>query len=131
MEELHPIPERVKDRKRKTSTSVSGWKKVVAVEVKANPVGIGDILRQFKLYDAYDSSILQSFSVREAEHFVSRQPRLSWVLATPYQLSSLDVEALSRANIRHVFLGPQFDEWCTEQQKARATAGLSKDSFVL
>jgi hypothetical protein len=85
----------------------------VAVEVKVNPIGIGDMVRQFNLYRQYAGSIDY------------------WVLATTFVLSPIDLDSLKRERIRHVLLGPRFEAWCSEQERARADAGPSKDSLVL
>lgn len=76
------------------------------IEVKANPVGIGDVLRQLKLYGTYFSTS-------------GLHPRPAWALATLYDLDAIEAETLARESIHHVRLGEAFDTWCDERERLR------------
>jgi len=71
----------------------------VVVEVKINPTGIGDIIRQFNLYREY---------VRLTD---------AWVLATTYPLDAGQVDTLKQSNIHPILLGEGFQKWHDERAK--------------
>jgi len=75
----------------------------VIVEVKILPVGVGDIIRQLKLYRAH------------AGRYVSG---IGMVVVTAFDLTDTDVEALRSVGIRYAGLGEAFYEWCERQKDA-------------
>ncbi len=74
------------------------------IEVKVNPVGIGDILRQIALYREYCQAT-------------------RWLVATTYPMKTIDVSTLEKSNIGHIQLGELFEEWA-----ARIEAEEPEDS---
>ncbi len=70
----------------------------IAVEVKTNPVGVGDVLRQIKLYRQY------------ADHN-------RWWLVTAFPISPVDLETFHSERIRHLVLGDRFRAWVAEQEQ--------------
>lgn len=80
----------------------------LVIEVKAGPVGVGDVLRQLALYRQYTTAT-------------------AWVLATTYAPSALDVETLRREGIHHIRLGPKFTEWADAQRSATAPPAESEE----
>jgi hypothetical protein len=86
----------------------------VGIEVKIAPVGIGDALRQIKLY---------------REHMgdgYGNDGNARFVLATAYPMESHDVAALKAERITHIRLGPKFDEWVAAR-KAEAASSESPE----
>lgn len=113
--ELRPSPE-----SRPASRKVKVWRpgtipeeqvtrRDVGVEVKANPVGVGDILRQVALYREHAPTFA------------------AWCIATTYAPSALDVQTMRDANIVHVRLGPKFDEWAKAQMQAPTVSADSEE----
>lgn len=64
--------------------------------MKTNPVPIGNVLRQVKLYAEYVEG--------------------KWLLATTYPLGASDVSALNSCGIGHVQLGDRFAAWAAERR---------------
>lgn len=75
----------------------------VLVEVKIQPVAIGDILRQVGLYLHHQSRVLYDSDYVWANHVV---------VATAYDLSVDDVAMLTSKKILHVRLSKDFDSFC-------------------
>lgn len=80
----------------------------LAIEVKITPVGIGEILRQIKLYRQF----------RAADN-------LRWMVATSFPLSANDVAILKGAGVYHVRLGDAFQAWAAAQGTEVADASDS------
>lgn len=80
----------------------------VAIEVKVQRVGVGDILRQMKLYQEYTG-----FPHAGPAH---------WFAVTAYSLSEPEMRALKEAGIRHLRLGARFQEWAQRQSRASVPA---------
>jgi hypothetical protein len=85
-------------------------------EVKINPVPLGDVVRQIKLYKAYSEHI-QGHTGSQAV----------WVLLTHYDLDETDVITLRNEGILHMKLGEGFDRFV----EARKAARKPSESFVL
>lgn len=71
----------------------------IAIEVKINPVGIGEAIRQIKFYRS----------------FVGRNT--TFVLATRYEISQDDSDLLKAESIHHVHLGRAFGKWTADRAK--------------
>lgn len=82
----------------------------LGIEVKIAPVGIGDLIRQIKLYDEY---------VRPNRIGMGRIPYY-WLAATRYELSARDVASLKAEGILHIRLGGPFERWLSEQNTSAA-----------
>jgi hypothetical protein len=82
-----------------------------AVEVKILPIGVGDLLRQVNLYREY-------------------VPDHSWIVVTAYDISPADKAALMAEGVRHLRLGPAFDDWCREQERLRAEAPADSMTYI-
>lgn len=76
----------------------------VGVEVKANPVPIGDVIRQIALYKDYMPG--------------------AWILVTAYELSKMDVDELDRADIKHLLAGDKFHAWLEAKKKEVAPEAM-------
>jgi|GEM_PF-5009603 hypothetical protein len=86
--------------------SESGVVYRLLIEVKITPTPIGDIMRQFALYDQHlFNSVAATYP-----------PRL--VLASAFDLTQSDVETLRLKSIHHIRLGPKFDVYCADRLKA-------------
>lgn len=83
---------------------------VVAIEVKAGPVGTGDLLRQVKLYREYEEQLRNG-----------RAP-VSWMVAGCFKFTETQANALRQERIHVVSLGPLFDEWAERQRTDRTIA---------
>jgi hypothetical protein len=70
--------------------------KEVGIEVKVTPAGIGDVIRQIKLYRSYSC-------IR------------TWIVATAYQITRADLEFLKNERFKHVYLGEHFQAFSAEQ----------------
>ena len=77
----------------------------IGVEVKIGRVGIGDVIRQIKLYRTY-----AGYSLGDSES-------IRWVVATAYPLSDLDVRSLRNERILHVLLGPGLQTFADAQSQ--------------
>lgn len=86
---------------------------VVCVEVKIGKVGVGEVLRQVSLY-------------REYFEYFGPDTWMAWLLATPYPMDEHDAKTLLAAKIRHIRLGPKFEEWVTQR---RATQKIESPEF--
>lgn len=71
----------------------------LGIEVKVQPVAIGNLLRQVKLYRSY-SAVEQ------------------WMVATPYDLSSSEVQYLRNEGVLHARLGARFEAFVASEQGA-------------
>lgn len=80
------------------------------VEVKANPVPIGNVIRQIKLYAEYVEG--------------------KWLLVTTYPLAASDVSALNSCAIGHVALGDRFTAWVAER-RAKDEVEVATSTFAL
>ncbi len=87
----------------------------VWVEVKINPVPLGDVLRQITLYKTF----LEESNYKEAN---------GWALVTYYDLSTYDVELLKEKGIKHIRLGTDFDHYC---EWRRQNNQPSPDSVII
>lgn len=74
------------------------------VEVKINPVTVGEILRQIKLYRTYIEPCNYHNAIK-----------IPFLLAHAFELKELEVALLESADIICVQLGPQFERWCQEK----------------
>lgn len=82
---------------------------VVLVEVKIRPVGVGELLRQIKLY--------QSYPLLRSLHTPLYPGPEEWMVATAYALPSADVASLKSEGVGYVRLGPKFDEYVAQRQR--------------
>lgn len=71
------------------------------VEVKINPLPIGDIMRQIELYRTYLNSCCG----------ISY-----WVLATPFGLDASDTATLLSSKIHHIRLGGNFEKYAQRRE---------------
>ncbi len=77
----------------------------VAIEVKSNPLPIGDIIRQINLYRSYCS-----FD--------------TWILATTYPLPQSQYDCLVNARILHIHLGQRFQDFVKEQANTPCSSSV-------
>ena len=89
----------------------------VGVEVKIAPIGIGDVLRQIKLYRAYTDNSTQYCDGLSSDI-------VRWIVATAYPLSALDLQSLTNERIVHVFLGGAFRAFVESQAEASGTGNV-------
>jgi hypothetical protein len=75
----------------------------LSVEVKTNPVPIGDILRQVNLYRQFTRS--------------------RWVVCTTFPLNSQQIAQLDAQRISNVLLGKDFHSFCERQRTAKEGGG--------
>jgi len=92
-------------------------KLLIAVEVKIQRAGMGDILRQLKLYREYQDGLMDRFRLHD-ERFNSDVHDVAWLLITAFKLSKDDVDVLAVEGIRHARLGEKFDEYVAKQKQA-------------
>lgn len=103
------------------ATSIVTWKEImetfsmegeITVEVKIGKVGLGEAIRQIKFY--------RSFSGAEMGEF---HPH---VLATRYEITQQEAEALANERIEHIHLGEKFTEWMegAEKEKSPSTTSI-------
>jgi hypothetical protein len=93
---------------------------IVVVEVKINPIGIGDLLRQIGLYREYvGGNPTPSERLRFLETG-EQVGQLSWVLATAYALDAGQMDTLRQSCVHCVRLGDGFTKWFEERQKRPA-----------
>ncbi len=85
----------------------------VGVEVKISPVGVGDLIRQVKLYQTYTGDWGWGISRWNRE-------TIHWIAATAYPVSALDVQSLRNERILHLLLGRGFHEFIDAQGQASA-----------
>lgn len=79
-------------------------------EVKIEPVGVGDILRQLNLYRSYFE--IGGYSERPRAPY----PGVPYgILFTSFQLSPAESTAINEAGYGCIQLGTKFDQWCKEQ----------------
>lgn len=94
------------------------------VEVKINPVNVGDMLRQINMYREYVvPSFNSGMSPRDwirAQENGERIGRLSWVLATAFNLDAGQAETLKQSGVHCVRLGDGFTKWFEERQQRPA-----------
>ena len=81
---------------------------VIGVEVKIQPVPVGDLLRQFRLYQSHVGT---GFSVAEVTE---------WVAVLYYDIDDSYVSTLTNAGIRAIRLGESFSTWRTKRKKTPA-----------
>lgn len=86
-----------------------------AFEVKINPVGIGAITRQIKLYREFISSCYGD---------------VEWIVATVFPLSGEDRNTLQQSSIHCVRLGPKFEAWCEERAREKPSEA-DQDTLIL
>lgn len=67
------------------------------VEVKIEPVSVGDLLRQIKMYRSFVAA--------------------SAIAATAYPMTKDEIAILRREGIHHVRLGDGFKAWCTRESE--------------
>lgn len=82
--------------------------RAVVIEVKAQPLPTGDLLRQMKLYREYAETL--------------RVADVRWVVAGCFKFSETQAEALRQERITPISLGALFDEWAERQRTDRTTA---------
>ena len=87
----------------------------VGIEVKIAPVGIGDLLRQIKLYRTYTDNWTPQCDGLSGD--IAR-----WIVATGYPLTALEIQSLTNERIAHVLLGEAFRTF-VESQAAVDAAG--------
>lgn len=92
----------------------------VIFEVKVNPVGIGDIVRQIKLYREFWRISEDSIDIP-----------YHWCVATAFDMSAADVSMLRESGVRHIRLGEAFEEWCDAARSEPEDAALATDSINL
>lgn len=78
----------------------------IGLEVKINPVPVGDILRQIAFYKTYATNIEE------------------WAVVTSYPLSSFDSQSLKNQGIFHFRLGDSFEKWLSEQSQSEPPAPI-------
>lgn len=110
----------------------------IFVEVKINPISVGDVLRQIRLYRSHIGEQLKLEPI-DAETFKARVAALgaskedghekakaaplripagtSWILATAFDLDSGQVDMIRQADIVPVRLGDGFTKWFEERQQ--------------
>ncbi len=81
---------------------------VVGVEVKINPVPVGDLLRQLNLYRSHIGS---GFSIACVDR---------WIAALRYDIDAPYADALKSEGIEVVRLGRGFDAWLAQRKKKPA-----------
>ncbi len=79
----------------------------MCIEVKVNPVGIGDLLRQIKMYQEY----------MDSECTV-------WIVATTYAISRIDQDTMRTESIEHVQLGDRFKSWAEDTGASGSSSSL-------
>lgn len=89
----------------------------ILVEVKVNPVGVGDLMRQVGLYNQHASSV------------VSSGVAIHWAVATAFPMSVGDLAVLRSNNIHHIRLGEAFDRW-VEVRRSEPPANSPETSIV-
>lgn len=94
---------------RELPDSRSNMDRHVAVEVKISPVGVGDIIRQIKLYRTY------------AGYRFYGGDLMRWIIATAFPLSDVDVRSLRNEKIVHVLLGHSFEQFVEAQNQSAST----------
>ena len=99
----------------------SYFKKHIALEVKTNPVSIGNLLAQMNVYKEHhaNASPLSNFEDINGEKLIvvnwgNGLKRLDpvWVVATTFKMSIIDKDTLENEGIKHIYLGAPFDEFC-------------------
>lgn len=95
---------------------------VAIVEVKVQPVGVGEVLRQIKLYREYRGprGCMRFF---EGDRDAMPDPALHWVLATVYPMPREDVARLRAERITHIRLGERFDAYVKARSEAPVDDG--------
>ena len=88
---------------------------LLIIEVKIKEISMGDAIRQLKFYREYLGSVNKGYEP---------SPR-TILLATRWQPSKGDIEALLNEKIHHVTLGDGFTEWMTKNKNARPDDGTS------
>lgn len=89
----------------------------IVIEVKIERESVVQTLRQISFYREYCLCMYDRFG----------GVNFSWLLATTYDLSDLDVETLEKASVHWIKLGNSFDEFVKQQENAM----VSKKAFVL
>lgn len=93
----------------------------LVVEVKITPLGLGDIIRQLKLYREFDFSVAGTYA---------RTP-IDWVVATAFPLSDSEVSILrDREKIHHVRLGSSFEKWAEWQKRPSANQATDNPNSI-
>lgn len=82
----------------------------LCVEVKIDPVSVGEVIRQINLYKKYHHSLFNGF----------RAYPIRWVLATYFIYDEYDMAALRGSGIHPVYLGQAFDDWCEKRRSGPA-----------
>lgn len=95
---------------RDSSDTTHSCRTSLAVEVKINDPGVGDVLRQLNLYRSYINADF-------------------WVLASVYQPSPSELNVLKNENIFHVRLGPAFEAYVEQEKQAKATSTAVSPEF--
>jgi len=85
-------------------------------EVKIEPVGVGDLLRQINLYRGH---VITPFPSADDEWDLG-ESYVSWVAIVDYDVTEKDVEMLRRSRVRVVRLGPAFEQWVKAQGGKKA-----------
>lgn len=85
------------------------------VEVKISKIPLGDVLRQIMFYRSFPII----YPILKGSMYIAKH----WVLATAYDLTDIDVETLTRADVKWLKLGEKFEEFCRAQEKT-AIAGF-------
>lgn len=94
-----------------TQTQPDGLRRCATmIEVKAAPVGTGDLLRQVKLYREYQDEICEPGTLAV------------WVVAGCFKFTETQANALREERIIPVSLGALFDEWAERKRTDRTLA---------
>jgi hypothetical protein len=103
---------------------LSAWRSWCG-EVKIKRVGVGDIIRQIKLYKSYfQKQSICPYEVKnerdmKGDEFTTWEHR--WFVAVDWELTTTEIETLEREHIVSVRLGPKFDAWAKAQSKKKAS----------
>ena len=98
----------VEDRSNPNKRASRRYWKWVYVEVKINPVPVGDVLRQIALYRIF---------VQES---LTHRKEASWALVTHYGIDAHEVKILKDNDITHIRLGDDFDRYCEWRRQDNA-----------
>jgi hypothetical protein len=95
-----------------TKNSKAAYRDHLVIEVKINPVPVGDILRQLNLYREYLGNRWENKPV----------DGVAFALVTAFPLSAMDAGMLEHSGVFHFTLGSAFATFC-EQQAGAARSG--------
>lgn len=113
---------------------------ILPIEVKIESVGIGDVIRQIEFYREYISFIEDNYNFKNvydesppiilnAQQYMDYLSKIrfsieNWILVTDFEILESDLKQLQDHSITYFKLGPQFEEFCKNQQKTKTLANL-------